>query len=378
MTLAEKLTEVANNRPKLYNKGALDYSPQETVSGEAIGITDISPIEHNMGVSVRSKNLLPFPYQQSTTTLNGITFTDNGDGTITTNGTAEETATLVIKQHIKLTKGKSYVWSGCPLGGSSESYGLFFQDETFFKQGVQGYGEAKLFIAEYEDYYCWIRIIKGTTVNNLVFKPMIEEGTTATSYAPYIEDISTVKLYKQCKNWLSVGLVRGNFSTSGLNNVNKSVVSSYGFYLKVGTYTVSGVDSNYRLYVNGMSAIDKKSDYQEVLSTKRTFTIPTDGLYNIQFNRTDGIEFDTTEIENLKLLVELGTTPTEYEPYIEPTVYDVKADGTVEGVTSLYPNTTLYTDTSGAVIDCTYYQDGRKVKENLTDMILSLGGVINE
>ena len=71
-------------------------------------------------------------------------------------------------------------------------------------------------------------------------------------------------------------------------------------------------------------------------------------------------------------------TPTEYEPYIEPIMYDVPADGVVEGVTSLYPSTTLYTDTQGAVIDCTYYQDGKKVKENLIDMILELGGVINE
>jgi hypothetical protein len=63
---------------------------------------------------------------------------------------------------------------------------------------------------------------------------------------------------------------------------------------------------------------------------------------------------------------------------VEPIMYDVQADGTVEGVKSLYPNTTLYTDTNGAVIDCTYYQDGRKVKEYLTDMILELGGVINE
>ena len=76
--------------------------------------------------------------------------------------------------------------------------------------------------------------------------------------------------------------------------------------------------------------------------------------------------------------IEYGLSQTEYEPYIEPTIYDVSSSGIVEGVTSLYPSTTLYTDTSGAVINCTYYQDGRKVKENLTDMILSLGGVINE
>ena len=77
-------------------------------------------------------------------------------------------------------------------------------------------------------------------------------------------------------------------------------------------------------------------------------------------------------------MLEWGTQATEYEPYTELTVHDVQADGTVEGVKSLYPSTTLYTDTSGAVIDATYYQDGKKVKENLIDMILSLGGVINE
>ena len=34
------------------------------------------------------KNLIPYPYGQTTEVRNGVTFTDNGDGTITVNGTA--------------------------------------------------------------------------------------------------------------------------------------------------------------------------------------------------------------------------------------------------------------------------------------------------
>ena len=52
MNISEKLITIAENEQKIYNKGALDYSPQETVSGEAIAITDISPVEHNMAVKV--------------------------------------------------------------------------------------------------------------------------------------------------------------------------------------------------------------------------------------------------------------------------------------------------------------------------------------
>jgi hypothetical protein len=63
-----------------------------------------------------------------------------------------------------------------------------------------------------------------------------------------------------------------------------------------------------------------------------------------------------------------------YEPYIEPTEYTPDADGVVQGVTSLYPSTTLMTDTSGAMIDVTYNKDINKAFEELKNVILSLGG----
>ena len=72
--------------------------------------------------------------------------------------------------------------------------------------------------------------------------------------------------------------------------------------------------------------------------------------------------------------IELGTVVTDYMPYVEPTEYTPNADGTVEGVTSLYPTTILSTDTDGVTIDCEYNRDINKAFAELHAAIISLGG----
>ena len=74
--------------------------------------------------------------------------------------------------------------------------------------------------------------------------------------------------------------------------------------------------------------------------------------------------YDTTITLNeilSNLQIQLGTTATEYEPYITPTEYTPTADGVVNGVTSLYPNTTLTTNTNGVMIDCEYNTDIKNI-----------------
>ena len=381
MNISEKLITIAENESKIYNKGYLNASPRETVCGEAIAITDLSPIEHNMAVSVRGKNLIPYPYFDKTKTTSGITYTDNGDGSITINGTAGSTSAIfyLTNSHSTADIGDLFEDGKTYKIASSGAATFVLHCKSLADGKDKYYYNGNTFTVDKSTYrYIHLRLqVTNKTVDNAVVYPMIEKGTTSSTYAPYIADISTVKLYKCGKNLFSTSLVYGNFTTTGLNTGSKSsVVSSYGFYLKAGTYTVSGMPTNYNLFINGMKATNKSSDYQASYTTKRKITIPTDGLYNVQFNKPSGETI--VDIQTIKLQVELGTTATEYEPYIEPTVYDVPTDGTVEDVNSIYPNITLYTDTSGAVVDCTYYQDGKKVKENLIDMILSLGGVISE
>lgn len=46
--------------------------------------------KYKIPIVVSGKNLIPYPYEDTTKTLNGVTFTDNGDGNITVNGTPTE------------------------------------------------------------------------------------------------------------------------------------------------------------------------------------------------------------------------------------------------------------------------------------------------
>ena len=155
--------------------------------------TPDSPVEivsvENPVISVYGKNLIPYPYINTTKTINGIIFTDNGDGSITINGTATANAFFALTALNLYPKGIYYL-SGGASGGGTSSYALVARNRegasyTFLKMD---YGSGvKIELSEDDTMMFEIRVYSGTTVNNLVFKPQLEIGTVATSYEPYIE-----------------------------------------------------------------------------------------------------------------------------------------------------------------------------------------------
>ena len=137
------------------------------------------------------RNLIPYPYVDKTTTINGVTFTANSNGTVRANGTATDNTNFVLVSNInplKLDKSKTYTLSGCPSGGSVNAYRLFIQNTTF-EEAYSDAGNGTTFTANYTDYYIYIIIIKGTILNNLVFKPMINYGSSALPYEPYTKSV---------------------------------------------------------------------------------------------------------------------------------------------------------------------------------------------
>ena len=67
------------------------------------------------GVGDKTRNLIPYPYRETTKTLNGITFTDVGDGTIVVNGTATDGASLGLSLNSSGIVGKgTYFLCGTP------------------------------------------------------------------------------------------------------------------------------------------------------------------------------------------------------------------------------------------------------------------------
>lgn len=71
---------------------------------------------------VKGKNLLPYPYARTTMTTNGITFTDNGDGSITVNGTSTGFSIMELAKSFNFIHGMKYRLSGSSLNVIFISY----------------------------------------------------------------------------------------------------------------------------------------------------------------------------------------------------------------------------------------------------------------
>lgn len=139
-----------------------------------------------------NKNKIVYPFYHTTKTEDGITWTDNGDGSITVNGTATGNALFRVSafesaaDHEYLEAG-TYTLSGCPAGGSDSTYltELFILNPATNTNEAIGrdYGEGFTFTLERD---CKVRVnlnvMSGTTVNGIVFKPQIEKGSAATAF----------------------------------------------------------------------------------------------------------------------------------------------------------------------------------------------------
>lgn len=126
------------------------------------------------------------------TTVNGIVVTNNGDGTYTLNGTASDNTAISI-QGIKVDKQKKYKLVGCPANGKYSTYHLVIVSlkTTNYSDYRYDYGEGTIVDnLQFEDYTINIDVVKGTPVNNLVFKPMLTTNLSATydDFVPYTGD----------------------------------------------------------------------------------------------------------------------------------------------------------------------------------------------
>ena len=151
---------------------------------------------YKLPIEITGKNVFKYPYSEKTKTVNGITFTDNGDGTITVNGTATGRAVFYFSSPLtfSLPQGK-YYFSGCPSGGSSTSYRMYIN--TLIRKGT-GWknvipavydiglgGVLDIRDVKYDGFTIALEIAANTTMNNVLFKPMIEVGDKGTNYEKY-------------------------------------------------------------------------------------------------------------------------------------------------------------------------------------------------
>lgn len=188
-SVVNKLSEVDSQHNKRITNLEHLIDPEITHTDDAIahvkdvpaGAISYAEVTKIGGMTRKCTNLIPFTYKSET--VNGITFTVNDDGTVTANGTATADATFYAGSFTILAN-KTYQYTGCPTGGSESTY--YVRASGFGND----YGRGISISCPYDfDSAQIITIKSGYTANNLLFKPMVNEGETALPYEPYFEGL---------------------------------------------------------------------------------------------------------------------------------------------------------------------------------------------
>lgn len=159
---------------------------KETASGEVVKLTDVSPLEHEMKVKLRgNKNLLTYPYSEKTKKNNGITFTDNEDGSITIDGTCTNpyNTLFYLATDVSLQDGVTYCIPSAKANGSI-LFILAYNDADGKAVSVQN---LVTWNKNYSNLRFLILIAKSDPINNVTVYPQLEIGTAVTEYKPPIK-----------------------------------------------------------------------------------------------------------------------------------------------------------------------------------------------
>lgn len=198
---------------------ATDYEPY--IPSVKMLAEEVNQQNESLSALGKCKNLLKPTLQ--TSTQNGVTCTNNGDGTYTLNGTANVNIYFFIQSIVdfaKRTTNKDYKLVGCPVG-SNGRYDLRYEiNGSVNNGGNKDFGNGcivkndKVNSADIIAADIIISIMEGFTANNLIFKPMLTTnlGSAYDDFVPYTGDGDTLAAdVAELKNDLG-GL---SFSVSG-------------------------------------------------------------------------------------------------------------------------------------------------------------------
>ena len=306
---------------------------------------------------------------RSTTTINGITFTVNNDGSVFIAGgqTASEfTVFNLIANNLNyynltdfgLSYNTDYIINGCPSGGSSTTYRLVFRSGGQAGNKVDAGTGVSFNIASDSSTLKWmpcIMIDANYTIpsGGLLFKPMIRLATVSdATFAPYsnICPISgwTEEVITRCgKNWCPTAIadnieyIAGDYGTNitindGVITYNLTITASTYFLLKAFTITKQHVGKTFTMSYSASPSLD---DAQCILvlydGTNRTNLDKTVTITDEMVGKDLTLRFykygsGTYTISNIQL--EQGTTATTYEPYAGTTTTIPFTDGQGQSV----------------------------------------------
>lgn len=346
-TFREYADEISSNNAKYK-----DLIPKETKNAtNTLDISNSSGLDKALVTqygntyqeTTTGKNLLPTSdiISASGAVSNGITFTLNSDGSIKANGTATGAISIYINADYTELSAGIYTFSDSVSSGESGTTYFLYADvrhtdgsswDTYNFSTAETTTGMTQTIPEGFKFKTRIVVRNGQTLNNVVFKPMLEVGSSATSYEPYTNGASPNPDYPQDIHVVSgksnvkvVGKNLFDINTTPIiakvfydNNGNKvSWGNTCGIedYIKVIPDTIYSIANSLEVNVKICFYDNSKTYLSQTTvqtSTTNSFTTPNNANY-IRFGigNTESVEWVELDLGN--------TTPTTHTPYISQT-----------------------------------------------------------
>lgn len=172
------------------NEAVLNKIVSQEIFSDAVATNRVVVGKANRD-EVVADNLLEFPYFEKNHTQKDIEWTVLDDATVKANGTASALSQFYFNSDttLDLKPNTTYTLSGCPSGGSTSTYRMRIIINYRLDGQVQysdiGNGVTFTTPSNYQHCRIMVDIVSGVTVNNLIFKPMLENGDVAHEYTEY-------------------------------------------------------------------------------------------------------------------------------------------------------------------------------------------------
>lgn len=275
-----------------------------TIDGNEIGET-VSDVRKETTVNLLNPTLL-----EDSVSNNGITCTNNNDGTYTFKGTATDTAIFTILNGTTTSallnrfSGENLKLIGCPNGGSYSTYKL--QVYTSNHGQFVDLSNGAIFTVPSDATAPNVAVVfySGYTANNLTFKPMLTTNLNATydDFVPYTGDAGSlngdVADLRSDVDGMGVAHKHSFFETVEVTVNNNDYI--YDFYLADGYSFDDLLGGNNcglaMVYINNGSAIKNSYGMSLLLSINPKIDSSMIGMV---YGRTTGPGMNITNVEYL-------------------------------------------------------------------------------
>ena len=346
---------------------AYGVSPSPTYPSEISSVGDLvtNTNDSNYGkykltVKTTGKNLIHYPYAQTTKTQNGITFTDNMDGSITIDGTATENTTFYLYSNVtsllnNIKNGDTItlsMTSDKTLTNNTRLVANYYDSSKTMKYGLEIYGstlsKTQEITSDWKGMVIYIVILSGETVDKVTIKPQLELGDNSSTYEKYEETLTNIYLdeplrkvgnYSDYVDLINKKVVRNTTKkvfngTENWNSFNSTKVffitdSSLKYENDIYCLTdkyLCQVSAGGQSYKSGNAWVQSTSKYPRIYfaddnySTATTFknnlkTNNITGIYVLNETKTEDLNISEIELsENTKkIFIETNTKPSNIE-----------------------------------------------------------------